>query len=284
MTESIQPNNTPELTLYQTNDGVELIINQQSGESFATQRGYARMSGINQSTVSRRCKKGDAENIIENARVQTKQAIRDDATLIPEPTILDWLRKDNPQLLTSFAQLGLRATLHKWAGFEVNSSAQQVPQSYLEALKATVKAEEARLQEKVEKEQVQASLEDAESKLTVYRSILSPGSCLTVKQVADSLAIPNLGRNKLFQFLRNIRFVCQGSLAPTREQIEKERAVVHQYSIERSNGRQVKDQTRLTFKGVEYVIKKLKQKGYRVKVNAEDIWEQNQEDNQIVKQ
>ena len=54
----------------------------ETGEAFATQRGYARISGKDQSTISRRCQ-GDASECIKTAEILTPGGLQGDA-LIPE--------------------------------------------------------------------------------------------------------------------------------------------------------------------------------------------------------
>lgn len=176
-----------ELSLFNTPDGVEVVISRGDGETFATQAGYARMSGISKQAVHKRCKGltklplderqslsgSESERVNRNyilqGKVDTSQGLQS-CLLIPEPTILNWLSKDNPQLLTSFAQLGLRATLHRWAGFEVGSSAFQVPQDYASALRLAADEYECRIS-------AEQNLSQAESTLEQYRAILSPGAC-----------------------------------------------------------------------------------------------------------
>lgn len=44
------------LTRFDTSDGIELVIDIVSGESFATQSGYARMTGLTKQAISKRLK------------------------------------------------------------------------------------------------------------------------------------------------------------------------------------------------------------------------------------
>lgn len=77
------------------NDGLELIINTQTGESFASVSGYARMSGKARSTIAERLSKLE----VITAEMLTGggvQAIR----LISEDLMVEWLPKDNPEMAT----------------------------------------------------------------------------------------------------------------------------------------------------------------------------------------
>lgn len=73
-------------------NGIEILINTQTGESFASVSGYARMSGKAQSTISERL--GYRKHEVKTDEVQTPgglQVIR----LISEDLIVDWIVKDN---------------------------------------------------------------------------------------------------------------------------------------------------------------------------------------------
>ena len=102
-------------------DGIELIINTQTGESFATVRGYARMSGKTHTTILRRLKVVDSE-ALNHAQIQTAVRLQG-VYLIPEDLICQWLIKDNPELALKVMQLGVRPFLHTIAGFQVKSDA-----------------------------------------------------------------------------------------------------------------------------------------------------------------
>lgn len=42
------------LTQYQTESGIELVIDKSTGEAFATQSGYARMAGKTRQAINKR--------------------------------------------------------------------------------------------------------------------------------------------------------------------------------------------------------------------------------------
>ena len=104
-------------------DGIELIINTETGESFASISGYARMAGKIPSTISRRLTmSGLREKGLEQAQIETAGGLRTVA-LIPEDVICQWLIKDNHKLALKVMQLGIRLFLHTIAGFQVKSDA-----------------------------------------------------------------------------------------------------------------------------------------------------------------
>jgi hypothetical protein len=103
-------------------DGIELVINTQTGESFATQAGYARMSGLTKQAISKRYSQTVNQGETKTAEVQTPQGLRT-VNLIDEDLIAEWLPKDNPTMATQLLKLGVRVFMHKLAGFEITSSA-----------------------------------------------------------------------------------------------------------------------------------------------------------------
>ena len=106
-------------------DGIELIIDTQTGESFATVRGYARMSGKIPSTISRRLTMSGKvlrRECLDQTQIETAGGLQGVA-LIPEDLICQWLIKDNHELALKVMQLGVRLFLHTIAGFQVKSDA-----------------------------------------------------------------------------------------------------------------------------------------------------------------
>lgn len=105
-------------------DGIELIINTETGESFASISGYARMSGKIPSTISRRLTMSGLreKGLLNQAQIETAGGLQC-VELIPEDVICQWLIKDNHELALKVMQLGVRLFLHTIAGFQVKSEA-----------------------------------------------------------------------------------------------------------------------------------------------------------------
>jgi hypothetical protein len=78
-------------------DGIELIINFKTGEAFASQAGYARMSGKSYDSIRKRVERlsnsSDTKEL-KIAEIQTGYGIQN-VTLIPIEIVLDWLVKEN---------------------------------------------------------------------------------------------------------------------------------------------------------------------------------------------
>ena len=104
-----------------SHDGVEIIINTATGESFCSVSGYARMSGKDKGTISRRLK-GVAKESVETDEILTPGGIQGVA-LITEKIFKKWIIRDNPELAEQMMDAGVRLFLHKMAGYQITSTA-----------------------------------------------------------------------------------------------------------------------------------------------------------------
>lgn len=112
------------------NDGLEILINTDTGESFCSVSGYARMSGKDKSTISRRL--GNvAIQLQKTAEIQTPKGLRTVA-VVSEDLISEWIVDDNPTIAKQLLKAGVRVFLHKAAGYQIESSA-VTPQSGITA-------------------------------------------------------------------------------------------------------------------------------------------------------
>lgn len=128
------------------NEGIELVIDTLTGEAFATQSGYARMSGLTVRGVGKRLEKLVNSDIIKTDEIDTGYGFKV-VNLIPAKLVYRWLVKDNPELGLAMGEAGATVYLHQLAGYKISSSAiapttPALPQTYIEALKALVQAEE----------------------------------------------------------------------------------------------------------------------------------------------
>lgn len=111
------------LTRYDSN-GIELIIDTQTGEAFATQAGYARMSGISYPTVKKRVErlKGGDRIKLKKAEIETPGGLQG-VTLLPADLVFDWMFEDNPELARAMGKAGATVYMHQLAGYKVTSDA-----------------------------------------------------------------------------------------------------------------------------------------------------------------
>jgi hypothetical protein len=121
------------LSAFKSDNGIEIIINQQTGESFCSVSGYARMSGKDKGTISRRLK-AVASNEAKTDEILTPGGIQG-VVLVNEDLITDWIVDDNPMMAKQLLKAGVRVFLHKLAGYKVTSEAvQPQPKSLAETI------------------------------------------------------------------------------------------------------------------------------------------------------
>lgn len=125
-TDSIAQNEPNDYQVFKSSDGIELVINMRTGEAFATQAGYARMSGKDTSTISRRVSKGVASESIKKAEIQTAGGLQGVA-LIPANIVFDWLFDDNRELAKAMGTCGATVYLHQLAGYKIQTIAPIAP-------------------------------------------------------------------------------------------------------------------------------------------------------------
>ena len=186
-------------------DGIELIIDTATGESFASINGYARMSGKDKSTISRRIGTV-ASGTHKTGEVLTTSGLKTVA-LIPESLIAEWLPKDNPTLASQLMLLGVRVFMHKLAGFEVTTNAVSppaLPQNYLEALKALVASEE-------EKAVLVAKVEKDAPLVEYAEAVQCSDTDIDFNTFAKMIGT---GRTRLFRALRDLGVIMQNSTLP----------------------------------------------------------------------
>lgn len=112
------------LTRYDSN-GIELVINTQTGEAFATLAGYSRMANLAKNALANRLSrgyKGVHKKDLKKAEVQTPGGLQG-VHLIPADLVFDWLFEDNPELARAMGKVGATVYMHQLAGYKVTSDA-----------------------------------------------------------------------------------------------------------------------------------------------------------------
>lgn len=186
------------------NDGIEIYIDTTTGESFASQRGYARMANIDKKTVYRRLQRPGAYDQVKTAKIPTNSGAKTGA-LLPENLIAQWLPQDNPDLAHKFLTLGIRAGMHWLAGYSITSNALQqfnLPQTYSEAMRLAADEMEARQHFEAEAKRLEAQATENAPKVQAYELLINSEGNVEMKDFADTLNIKGLGRNNFIGLLR----------------------------------------------------------------------------------
>lgn len=113
------------------NNGIELLIDLETGESFASISGYARMAEKSKSTISERV--GVRDSSLKEAQIETAKGLQS-VRLLDEDYIVENLPKDNPKLASKMLKVGVRIYLHGLAGFRYEVKKEE-PQVSLTELK-----------------------------------------------------------------------------------------------------------------------------------------------------
>jgi hypothetical protein len=152
------------LQVFKSDQGIEVIIDQQTGESFCSVSGYARMSGLSQPAITKRVKKLDNSNATKTAEIDTGYGVKVH-NLITEEQVSDWIVDDNPAMAKQLLKAGVRVFLHKLAGYKVTSEAvqpqPQTPAEMLVVFAQQLVEQERRSKELAEKQQLLESKTEA---------------------------------------------------------------------------------------------------------------------------
>ncbi len=166
-----------------SDDGIEVIINNETGESFCSVRGYARLSGITEGAVSKRVNKlfkVVSSNEVISAEIQTVGGIKV-VSLISEIIIAEWITKDNPTVAALMLKAGIRLYLYGVAGYKVKVVTPEVKSNNSDVHSALKTLENEITQIQGENKELENKNKELESKNSQLHSELSQ---LTQQQVS----------------------------------------------------------------------------------------------------
>jgi len=250
------------LTAYKSTDGVELYIDNTTGEAFASQRAIARMCEVDAVYIRRFVTATNIEGI--SAEILTDAGLRS-AKLHSENTILQCVAKYNPQLLLLFSKAGLRVYLHGVTDFKVTSTAvveHKLPGTYKDAVRALLESLDKAEALEAEVGVLEAEVKFQAPKVKVADDFISNEGLTTIEQFSKDLAIKDLGRNKLYTLLRELSVLGQNN-QPYQQFVAKGLFVVKPTGSYKDNyGETVQTyKTFLTASGVEWLIAKFSRMG-----------------------
>ncbi|XZF60645.1 MAG: phage antirepressor KilAC domain-containing protein [Gloeotrichia echinulata DVL01] len=135
-------------------------------------------------------------------------------------------------------------------------AAPQLPSDYLSALKALVSAEEAKLI-------AESKVIEMAPKVELYNVICESGQNIRMGELAKVIGIKGLGRNNLFQFLKN-QGILQFNNIPYQRYMNKG----HFVCIQAECNLRIYTVTLVTPSGIEFVIDLLKKAGHKIPSKA----------------
>jgi hypothetical protein len=152
-------------------EGLELVVNTDTGLAYATIRGAARMLDRGESTI--RSALGARNAVVINARVQTEGGLQG-ARLIDAETLYDMAFEYNLPLAKKMGAAGANLYMLNLAGYKT-AIEQSVPKTFREALLLAARQEEQIEMLKIEKQilaEENEQLSEAVDELFSYSSIV----------------------------------------------------------------------------------------------------------------
>lgn len=228
-------------------DGIEVYVDHNTGETFASVSGYSRMANKAQSTISERL--AHRKTLAKTAEVQTAQGLQPHR-LLSEDTITDWLPQDNPVVASQMLKLGVRKFMHTIAGYKHKQSKPlaALPQDYIQALEALVASEK-------EKQQLQLQAAKDAPKVELATAFIDRDGLTLIGDFAKDIAC--IGRNNLFKLLRQKEVLMRNN-HPYQRYIERGFFVLKPAGWNSNIGRESYT-TLLTPAGVQWLNEQLKQ-------------------------
>lgn len=257
-------------------NSIQYFTVEATGESGMSISGLARCAGVSKQAIS---------NLIQGLSIKSPSAILDsftgmsleDLTLSTNSsyhnvTVLkDTLcaailthyaqagRIESAISLGAFAAVGIRVYIQSitgWKQLETNNQP-KLPTTYLEALKALVEATEEKEQLALQAAELNSKVAVLEPKASTFDKIANSGNYIDMANVAKTLNVKNLGRNNLFQLLRN-----QGILNSSN--IPYQRFMKHFVVVQKVHSNQTYSTTHLNPDSWDWMISQVEKAGYIV--------------------
>jgi hypothetical protein len=128
------------LVPFNNNEGLEIVIDTNNGETFASISAVARMTDKPSKTIHKYVNgglKGVTQMTLKTAEIQTPGGLQG-VTLLNEDQMLEVICKYNPELLMKFAQVTLRMYLHQEAGYKHGQRSVGLTQQLLDEIYALI--------------------------------------------------------------------------------------------------------------------------------------------------
>lgn len=236
--------NLPQIFMYQ---GAQVRTVMKNGEPWFVLKDLCEVLEIDQvAGVKRRL----SDDVISNHPIPDALGRIQETAIVNEDGMYDVVlesRKEEARAFRKWITSEVLPSIRKTGSYGVN----RLPQNYVEALEALV-------QQVKENQLLEAQIEENRPKVALYDTAMSAGNNFTMERVAKTLGY---GRNKLFEFLREMKILRSNNL-PYQEYLDRGYFDVRQYSITHySSGIENKNQTLVTPKGMAYIHRLLVEHG-----------------------
>lgn len=112
-----------------------------------------------------------------------------------------------------------------------------------------------------QKQQLQKQLDEARPDVELVAALTSSEQLYTMEEVAKTLAIPGLGRNNLFDLLRETAVVLPNSTLPYQQYVDQGYFVVRQVPFEVNGKKKTGNKTLVTVRGVGFIRRLIDRRG-----------------------
>lgn len=142
--------------------------------------------------------------------------------------------------------------------------AAKTPQTYLEALKALVASEEERQKLALENKQQAEKIEEDRPKVEFFDDVADSKTAVELGIAAKTLNFANIGRNNLFEFLRNNKILMEKHNVPYQKYIDCGYFRIIEQRYDRADGVScINFKTLVYQRGIDFIRKLLLKQGYK---------------------
>jgi phage antirepressor YoqD-like protein len=244
------------------NNGLELVVNTDTGLAYASKKAAARMLGVTKETVgSQAFKLGGEDYDVVGAKINTPGGLQE-ARLVSASIIFKLAVKYNPDLAIKMGEAGANQYMLNLAGYKlkpVEQTPPRLPQTKLEWMLEAVEAEKRLIAAEEAKQALEAQIEADKGKVLLGGAIEAAeggGVNITLSKFAQVIGV---GRNTLFRILREIKIIQQNYALPYQWMINKGYASVTEKVSYNKNGSRIDAVTLITPKGQMYLMKRLEE-------------------------
>jgi phage antirepressor YoqD-like protein len=263
-------------------DGIEFYTIQTTGESGMSSAGLARACGLDPSTISKLLKalvnKSPSDilepfvgNSLDDLSLMTNSSLNN-ANILKDTfcaaVITHYAKAGKIEAANNvcrFAAAGIRTFIHSQTGWKPQEPEYKLPTNFLESLEMLVAVERERASLAAVNEELLTTNSELVPKAQAAEILLKAKDNLTFQEAAQLLNIPDIGRNNLFKILVKLKYLID-TAHPYQKYVDLGIFTVIEKTTAYGGAMQ---QVLITQKGIQYLIPKLAEQGYKSSKVAE---------------